>query len=129
MNQSECLFCQHPSPQHDIIFKTEHFWVRRDNFPVNLGHVEIVSQRHVADLTDLDSEEWAELRGVLARTQRYLTRSLLPDGFNIGVNAGITAGQTIPHLHIHVIPRYQGDVPNPRGGVRNIKPPIVPYPE
>jgi diadenosine tetraphosphate (Ap4A) HIT family hydrolase len=127
MPEAQCLFCQHPSEHHRILFETEHFWVRYDNFPVNEGHVEIVSQRHVPDLLSLNDDERQDFWKVLERTIKKINPAYLPDGYNYGVNEGLAAGQTVMHLHVHVIPRYQGDVPEPRGGVRNLKPALVKY--
>jgi diadenosine tetraphosphate (Ap4A) HIT family hydrolase len=122
-----CLFCTRPSDQHQILFETEHFWVRADNFPVNHGHINIVSQRHIINDDKLTVEEWTDLKNVIRASKAYLYNTYLPDGFNFGMNDGLAAGQTIMHLHWHLIPRYANDVPNPRGGVRNIKPAIVAY--
>lgn len=128
MDQPSCLFCQHPSDQHTILFETQHWWVRRDNFPVNEGHVEIVSQRHIADISSLNDDEQKDLWWVITETKRRLVPVFKPDGYNYGINEGVAAGQTVMHLHIHLIPRYVGDVEDPRGGIRNFKPALVKYP-
>jgi diadenosine tetraphosphate (Ap4A) HIT family hydrolase len=78
-------------------------------------------------LLDLSEEEMVSLRGILQLVKRELREGYSPDGYNIGINEGEAAGQTIAHLHIHVIPRYVGDVDEPRGGIRNIKKALVPY--
>lgn len=127
MEPDACLFCQHLSGEHRILFETKNFWVRYDNFPVSPGHVEIVSQRHIPDIFALNAEEWTELPFVLARTKKFLDATLTPDGYNIGINGGQAAGQTVMHLHIHYFPRFTGDVPNPRGGIRNFKPALKQY--
>ena len=104
-----------------------------DGFPVSPGHSLIIPKRHIASLFDATRDEHTALFDLLAEMRRLLldptqpllpqqTRLQLPDGFNIGINDGQTAGQTVMHLHIHLIPRYAGDQPDPRGGVRWIFP-------
>ncbi|MDD5169518.1 MAG: HIT family protein [Syntrophales bacterium] len=93
-----------------------------DRHPVSPGHALIIPRRHIASLFDATSEERASLLELLARTRELLLKEFNPDGFNIGINDGTMAGQTILHLHIHLIPRYAGDMPDPRGGVRWIFP-------
>lgn len=97
-------------------------------FPISIGHMQIIPQSHETDIFNLTEKEAVNLADILKRAKQYLDSSLdshKPDGYNIGVNIGEAAGQTIAHLHIHLIPRYKGDVENPRGGVRNIKPALV----
>ena len=95
-----------------------------DAFPVNPGHALLVPKRHVASWFDATSEEQAELMAgvALARQRIEESQPRLPDGYNVGINVGAEAGQTVLHLHVHVIPRYAGDVPDPRGGVRHVVP-------
>jgi len=90
----------------------------RDNFPVTEGHTLVAPKRHVAGIFDLTESEQAELWIEVAKVRALLKKQYSPDGFNIGVNDGAVAGQTIAHAHIHVIPRRKGDVEDPRGGVR-----------
>jgi diadenosine tetraphosphate (Ap4A) HIT family hydrolase len=99
-----------------------------DAFPVSDGHALIVSRRHVANFFDLSTAEVAAVMDLLFRIQLRLTGELDPGGFNVGVNVGVTAGQTIMHAHVHLIPRFPGDVDDPRGGVRNIISGEGPYP-
>lgn len=94
--------------------------VRRDINPVTAGHLLVISRRHVADFFETTAAERAALLALLLKAKAWLTRAYAPDGFNVGVNVGVAAGQTIPHVHIHLIPRYFGDTPNPRGGVRGV---------
>ncbi len=94
----------------------------RDAFPVSPGHTLLVPRRHVVSLFDLTVVEWVELGQLLAWVRTALQAEFRPDGFNIGVNEGVAAGQTVMHLHVHLIPRYRGDRPDPRGGVRSIFP-------
>ena len=110
-----------------VLFVSRHFFAVQDAFPVNKGHVLLIPKRHIASPFDLHQDESEALPGELGRLKTHLQDSLRPDGYNIGVNIGEAAGQTVFHLHIHVIPRYQGDVKNPRGGIRNLKKPLVKY--
>jgi diadenosine tetraphosphate (Ap4A) HIT family hydrolase len=93
-----------------------------DAFPVAEGHTLVVPRRHVASLFDLSEEEQAAVWRLVAEVRAKLATELHPDGFNIGVNDGPAAGQTVMHAHVHVIPRRKGDAADPRGGVRWIKP-------
>ena len=89
-----------------------------DTHPVNPGHVLIVPRRHVASLFDSTAAERETLLRLADDARRILAEKHAPDGFNLGINDGLAAGQSVPHLHLHLIPRYRGDVPDPRGGVR-----------
>jgi diadenosine tetraphosphate (Ap4A) HIT family hydrolase len=127
MNQKECLFCKILRENSEILFDTEKFFVIADKFPVSKGHALIVPKHHRVDIFRLESDEWADLSAVIQKTKKHFDGKFHPDGYNIGINSGETAGQTILHLHIHIIPRYKGDVDNPRGGVRNLKKPLKQY--
>ncbi|MFI6306215.1 HIT family protein [Amycolatopsis thailandensis] len=119
----KCLFCQiHDREVNDLLFTGEEIYVRMDNFPAAEGHVEVVPIRHVASYFDLTSSEHAEVYVLIKRAQQYIEERFQPDGYTIGVNEGRAAGRTIDHLHIHLIPRYEGDVPDPRGGIRHVLP-------
>lgn len=98
-----------------------------DGFPVSPGHCLIIPKRHIASFFEATKEEQSALLNLLAEMQDVLVKERNPDGFNIGINDGAAAGQTIMHLHIHLIPRYAGDQPDPRGGVRWIIPEKAPY--
>ncbi len=89
-----------------------------DSFPVNPGHTLLVPRRHVADYVDLTAEEKAAIWQLVDIVRERLEREFAPQGFNVGMNLGAAAGQTIFHVHMHVIPRYAGDVSEPRGGIR-----------
>lgn len=99
----------------------------RDGFPISNGHTLIIPKRHVASFFDCSSEEHSELLAAIDKAKRELDHTLSPDGYNIGINDGPAAGQTVGHLHIHLIPRYQGDQADPRGGVRWIFPDKAKY--
>lgn len=93
-----------------------------DGYPVAEGHALVIPRRHVASLFELSAAEYADAWEVVARVRQELTERFHPDGFNVGVNDGAAAGQTVPHAHIHVIPRKNGDVVDPRGGIRWVIP-------
>ena len=94
----------------------------RDLFPVSQGHTLIVPKRIVSSPFELSEQEMLDCWRLLQEERERLKSEFSPDGFNIGINVGEAAGQTVPHVHIHLIPRYEGDVPFPRGGVRGIIP-------
>ena len=98
-----------------------------DGFPLNPGHALVIPRRHIADLFELGPEEQAALWALVPVVRDAIMSSLQPAGFNIGVNVGTAAGQTVDHAHVHVIPRYLGDVPDPRGGVRLVLPERADY--
>ena len=124
-----CPFCSIVAETHNgIVVENNDFVAIFDKFPVNPGHTLLLPRRHVTTVFELLPEEWLSLHHLLAAARDTLDAKYRPDGFNIGINCGATAGQTIPHLHVHLIPRFKGDVPNPQGGIRNFKPPSVPYP-
>jgi diadenosine tetraphosphate (Ap4A) HIT family hydrolase len=94
----------------------------RDAFPVSEGHTLIVPRRHEAGPFSLTASEVKEMVELLAVVKGDLDRDCEPDGYNIGVNAGTAAGQTVEHVHVHLIPRYDGDTSDPRGGIRWVLP-------
>ncbi len=100
-----------------------------DGYPVNEGHTLIIPKRHVETYFDATQEEKNAISLLLVEVKERLDEEFNPDGYNIGVNVGAAGGQTIFHLHVHLIPRYAGDVRDPRGGVRKIKKSLVPYAE
>jgi diadenosine tetraphosphate (Ap4A) HIT family hydrolase len=105
----------------------EFFFAVEDQFPVNPGHTLLIPKRHVSRFTDLKDNELLSFAHLLKDVQVVLTAQRPVDGFNIGINEGNAAGQTIEHLHVHLIPRFAGDVESPRGGIRNLKPALVAY--
>jgi diadenosine tetraphosphate (Ap4A) HIT family hydrolase len=112
---SDCLFCQ---DDHRILCSNRWWYVRFDLFPATLGHVELVSRRHVESLFDV--RPWEAVAGwrLLREARRLLAADYHPDAWNIGVNDGVAAGRGVHHLHIHLIPRHVGDQDDPRGGIR-----------
>jgi len=120
-----CPFCLTEDPR--IILSNSHAVAIYDGFPVSPGHVLIIPKRHIASFFEATSEEQIALIDLLKEMQRVVQAERNPDGYNIGINIGEAAGQTIMHLHIHLIPRYAGDMPDPRGGVRWIFPDKAPY--
>ena len=120
-----CTFCT--LPRERVIDSNSYGLVIRDGFPISQGHTLIISRRHVASFFDLECNEREELLGLLGAAKTRIDREFSPAGYNIGINDGPAAGQTISHLHIHLIPRYQGDRLDPRGGVRWIIPEKADY--
>jgi diadenosine tetraphosphate (Ap4A) HIT family hydrolase len=93
-----------------------------DGYPVSPGHALIIPRRHVPSLFDATEQEQSALLVMVNSARAIIDRSHRPDGYNIGLNVGAAAGQTVFHLHVHVIPRFVGDVDDPRGGVRHVIP-------
>ncbi len=120
-----CPFCN--LPHERIQLSNLMGLVIRDGFPISEGHTLIIPRRHVGSLFDLSHGERDALFNLVEEAKRRLDKELKPDAFNIAINDGQAAGQTIPHLHIHLIPRYQGDCADPRGGVRWIFPDKADY--
>ena len=120
MGDMTCPFCNPPA--EEIVLTNDLCYARYDKFPVNLGHLLVIPFRHVAGFFEATDEEQAALLALVREAKRLLDERFHPDGYNIGVNVGTAAGQTVMHLHVHVIPRYAGDVQDPRGGVRGVIP-------
>lgn len=122
---SPCPFCNLPSGS--IIEQNQHALAFRDRYPLASGHVLVIPRRHVESPFDLEPEEFASVWSLVAQVRGSLAAELGPDAFTVGVNDGVAAGQTIMHAHVHVIPRWTGDVPDPRGGIRWVIPAQAPY--
>lgn len=120
MSEVSCPFCALPAER--ILILADEALVIRDAFPVSPGHTLIIPRRHIGSFFELTDAERACMVELLAQAKAELDHSFQPDGFNIGINDGAAAGQTVQHLHLHLIPRYLGDVPDPRGGVRWVMP-------
>ena len=99
----------------------------RDRYPVSPGHTLIVPRRHTGSFFAISAEERAAMLDLLTAAKAALDAEFHPEGYNIGINDGTAAGQTVAHLHMHLIPRYAGDQPDPRGGVRWILPDKAKY--
>lgn len=93
-----------------------------DSYPVSTGHMLIVSHRHIEDFFSLTPEEQAAIWNLVTPVRTHIQTQHTPDGYNLGINVGLSAGQTVPHAHFHVIPRYAGDAADPRGGIRWVLP-------
>ena len=115
-----CPFCTLPPER--IIDSNDLALVIRDGYPVSPGHTLIIPKRHIGSWFEITREEQSAMLDLLGRAKAVLGEEFKPDGYNIGINDGPTAGQTVPHLHTHLIPRYKGDLEDPRGGVRWIIP-------
>lgn len=120
-----CPFCGLAADR--LVLEDNLTLVIRDGFPVSEGHTLIIPRRHVQSFFETTHEERSSLLAMLDTAKAELDHRLKPDGYNIGINDGATAGQTVPHLHIHLIPRYDGDQTDPRGGVRWIFPEKADY--
>jgi len=105
-------------PQDRIIYRNEFFFIIKDAFPVSPGHMLIISNDVKVDYFELSKLERDNLSEIILKAKELIETDYAPDGYNIGINCGETAGQTVFHFHCHVIPRYKGDMKNPRGGVR-----------
>ena len=120
MNENKpCPFC---NVERKIISETEMSFAIYDGFPVNDGHALIIPKRHTANYFDLSLDEQKDCIELLNRVKGIVQEKYNPAGFNVGININEAAGQTVPHVHIHLIPRYEGDVEEPRGGVRGVIP-------
>lgn len=121
-----CVFCERIAGGA-YRWSNEHAVAFPDAFPISNGHTLVVSRTHESELFALDAETRAAMWALLDAAQAELAAELSPDGFNVGVNVGTAAGQTVGHAHIHLIPRFAGDVPDPRGGIRRIVPELAEY--
>jgi diadenosine tetraphosphate (Ap4A) HIT family hydrolase len=120
MESEQCPFCKIAVGK--ILLRSSTAIAFRDAFPIAEGHTLVIPRQHVTSIFDLSESDQAQLWQFVAQVRSTLSGQLSPAGFNIGINDGEAAGQTVPHSHVHIIPRYSGDVPDPRGGVRWIIP-------
>ena len=111
-----CPFCTLPPER--IIDSNDLALVIRDGYPISPGHTLVIPKRHIGSWFEITPKEQSAMLDLLERAKAVLEEEFKPDGYNIGINDGPTAGQTVPHLHMHLIPRYKGDQEDPRGGVR-----------
>lgn len=124
-SHNPCPFCTLPPER--ILHSNDYGVVIRDGFPISNGHTLVIPKRHVGSFFETTREEKLALLDLLDKAKSILKTELNPPSFNIGINDGQEAGQTVPHLHIHLIPRYEGDMDDPRGGVRWIIPEKAKY--
>jgi len=122
-----CPFCEFPQVSEPMA-QNGTFYAKYDTYPVSAGHVLLIPRRHIASFFEMSKKERDDFFDLLLRVREAIQEGFKPDGFNIGVNIGLAAGQTVMHLHVHLIPRYFGDVEHPQGGVRRIIPNKVLYP-
>jgi diadenosine tetraphosphate (Ap4A) HIT family hydrolase len=110
----DCELCT----ARDIVAENALAYARYDNNALSRGHILVVPRRHVASFFDMTAEEQAAVLSLLNQAKRLIDGKHAPDGYNIGANVGKAAGQSRMHVHVHLIPRYTGDVPDPEGGIR-----------
>ena len=118
MSYPQCPFCNFPDPllENDLAF------AKPDRYPVSKGHLLLIPKRHATDWFDLTEAERGAINALLTEAKTWLDDKHQPDGYNIGTNCGEAAGQTVFHMHCHLIPRYHGDTEKPAGGVRGVIP-------
>ena len=123
--QTSCPFCS--LPENRVIQRNAVGVVVRDAYPVSPGHTLLIPSRHAGSFFELTTEERVGLLLLMDSAKQRLNDEFSPAAYNIGINDGLAAGQTIAHMHLHLIPRYQGDVSDPRGGVRWVLPEKAKY--
>ena len=119
----ECIFCR----LKEYVLENDKCYAVFDKMPVTEGHMLIIAKRHVQDFFDLTKEERDAMFDLVSEAKKLLDAKYKPDGYNVGVNCGQVAGQSVPHVHIHLIPRYTGDTEAPLGGVRGVIPEKMGY--
>ncbi len=125
-DSTPCVFCERIATTRPLA-ENELAVAFPDAFPLSPGHTLVVPRRHESDFFALSEEEQAAIWRLVGVVRSQLARERRPDGFNVGLNAGAAAGQTVAHAHFHVIPRYAGDSKDPRGGIRWLMPDKVRY--
>ncbi len=118
---TDCPFCN-PDSERELLLESATAYAMYDNFPVSSGHTLVIPKKHCADYFELSFKEQSACIFMLNTLKPVIQKKFNPEGFNVGINIGEAAGQTIQHVHIHLIPRYKGDVKEPRGGVRGVIP-------
>ncbi len=118
MDSLACPFCD----SENAVIADALAYARYDKFPVTRGHLLIITRRHVPDWFETTPQERQAIFALADQARTLLLAKFAPEGFNLGINVGRLAGQTIDHVHLHLIPRYAGDVADPRGGVRGVIP-------
>ncbi len=112
-----CLFCE---TNKELLYEDDLVFAIYDAYPVTKGHILVIVKRHIESYFQTTKEERRALDKAIFTLKSILDKETMPDGYNIGINNGRAAGQTVMHLHIHLIPRYNGDTKDPRGGVRGV---------
>ncbi|HHY69000.1 MAG TPA: HIT family protein [Bacillota bacterium] len=115
------MYCPFCNPEQ-VVVSNELAYAIYDKYPVSPGHMLIITKRHTPDIFSTTPEERQAMYEIIEKCKSILDEEKSPDGYNVGINCGKPAGQTIFHVHVHLIPRYKGDVENPRGGVRRVVP-------
>lgn len=118
----DCLFCKWKNDKEKIVMENELAFAVFDEFAVSKGHMIFMTKRHVKDFFETTKEERIAIFELIDKAKKMIDEKYNPSGYNIGMNCGISAGQSVMHIHVHLIPRYDGDVENPRGGVRGVIP-------
>lgn len=121
IRRMNCIFCN-IDKKREIIVQNDLAIAFYDKNPVSKGHALIIPKRHVADFFELSPDEVTAIYDLSVKCKKIIDLKYNSDGFNIGVNIGEAAGQSVFHVHVHVIPRYNGDIENPRGGIRGVLP-------
>ena len=116
-----CKFCEIYS-EKKFDFENELAFAFWDANPVSKGHIIFMTKRHIENFFETTKEEKSDLFELIDKAKNIIDKKYKPTGYNIGINCGVSAGQTVMHVHVHLIPRYDGDVENPRGGVRGVIP-------
>jgi ATP adenylyltransferase len=120
--EDECLFCRRIRLSEELLAERSACVALHDATPLNPGHVLILPRRHEPDMLALSSDELSSIMGLTQEIRGRLDQKYHPDGYNLGVNIGTAGGQTIGHAHLHLVPRYLGDVAEVKGGIRWIIP-------
>lgn len=123
---TNCPFCNLEKSQ--VLFENNLAIAIYDKYPVQKGHILIILKDHCETYFDASIEQIRAMNELISKAKTHIDREFKPDGYNLGVNVGEFGGQTVMHLHIHVIPRYKGDIEDPRGGIRKAIPNLVQYP-
>jgi diadenosine tetraphosphate (Ap4A) HIT family hydrolase len=121
--EKSCVFCNLSDKRDEVVLVSDYFVVKNDSFPIVTGHLLIIPKRHIESPIDLSNSEWEDMRFVIEEAC-LISKSKDNEitGFNIGINIGRDAGQTVDHMHVHIIPRRSNDIPDSKCGVRMINP-------
>lgn len=127
--QPDCLFCKMVCGEKDvpILARFQHCFAIKDQYPVSPGHVLLIPYQHTDNWFTATEEVRLDMMQALNAVKAMLDQEYKPDGYNMGANCGLIAGQTVMHLHLHLIPRYKGDMADPKGGVRGVIPSMQKY--